>query len=251
MYLLRQSVILWFLIVFETDLIPKSLSEGVKSRLNSDLFVKHDFAWTRVSAYPCVVKQLANPVRWFIYVLIITGRNLIEFVPRYFNDFEPACGGVDHCHAGQTNIITSDSAAWLLLYYKIAIWSYQVYMHQIPRFQFCYVLRLQISIKSLYIFEPLTYLERLRIHICLRDKSFPIIYLLNCFCKSINTWVVEIEMVPVYHMVAQIFCYVYFVIIAEYIDFVKILHGVTGWLTRNACTEFEIYISNFFSLFSL
>ena len=73
-----------FLTVVKTGLLPKSFTKGVKSCLNS---------------YPGSFKQLANPGRIFIYVLIITARNLIEVVRQYFKDFEPACGEVDHRHA--------------------------------------------------------------------------------------------------------------------------------------------------------
>ena len=81
-----------------------------------------------------VVKQLDNTGRWFIYVLIITARNLIEFVGRYFDDLEPTSTGVNHHHAGETNIIFNDSADCLLLSYILAIWYYWVHMHQTPRF---------------------------------------------------------------------------------------------------------------------
>ena len=58
----------------------------------------------------------------------------MEVVRRYFNNTKPACGGVDHRHADQTIIITNNSAAQLLLSYIIAIWTYYIYMHRIPRF---------------------------------------------------------------------------------------------------------------------
>ena len=83
--------------------------------------VKNNFFWTRVSAYPCVVKQLANPGRLFNHVYIITASNLIEGVRPYFKNLKPACGGVDHLHAGQTNNIPNDSAAWVLLSYRLSI----------------------------------------------------------------------------------------------------------------------------------
>ena len=69
-----------------------------------------------------------NPGRWFIYLLTITTSNLIKVACRYLNDFEPACGGVDHCLAGETNIITNDSLARLMLSCILTIWIYQVHM---------------------------------------------------------------------------------------------------------------------------
>ena len=84
-------------------------------------FIKNGFAWTRVPAYPCFVKQLAKPGRLFIYVLIFTAHNLIEVKRRHLNDIEPDCGRVDHSHAGQTNIIPNDSATCMMLYCRLAI----------------------------------------------------------------------------------------------------------------------------------
>ena len=118
----------------KTGWISKSFSKVVKSCLNSDPFVKHNFSWTRVSAYICFVKQLDKNVWWFIYIFIITCRYLVEVECWYLDDFEPACGGVNHRHAGYDIILMNDGAARLLLYYWLVIWTYQVYMHQIPRF---------------------------------------------------------------------------------------------------------------------
>ena len=94
--------------------------------------VKHEFMWMRVYPKTGVVKELANTCRLFIYVLIITARNLIEVVCWYIDNFEPACGGVDCLHAGETNIIFNDITFQLMLSYRITIWIYQVHMHQIP-----------------------------------------------------------------------------------------------------------------------
>ena len=87
-----------------------------------------------------------------MYVFIITGRYVIEAERQYINDYGPACGGVNNLHSGQTETITNDSATWMLLYYRLALWIYQVYMHQIPRFYFCNILRWQMSINIIYIF---------------------------------------------------------------------------------------------------
>ena len=76
---------------------------------------------------------MAETGRLFIYVLIITSLNLIKVVRPYLNYLETACGGVDHCHAGKTNIIINDSTARLLLSYRLTICNYQVYMYLIPR----------------------------------------------------------------------------------------------------------------------
>ena len=76
--------------------------------------------------------------------------------------------------------------------YGLAIWTYQVYMHQIPRFYFYNILRWQIFIQSLSIFELLTSIERLGKYFRLRDKDFSTAFLLDCFCKSTTTGVVGI-----------------------------------------------------------
>ena len=124
-----------FLIAVNTGFVLIYFSKGVKSRLKSYPFVKHDFLWTRVSAQLFVVKQLDNTGILFIYAFIITGYYLIEVERWYLNNFEPAWGGFNYPHAGQTNILCNYSTAWLLLYYRLDIWTYQVYMHQITRFQ--------------------------------------------------------------------------------------------------------------------
>ena len=62
-----------------------------------------------------------NPGMWFIYVLIITACNIIEAVRRYLEDFETNRYGVDNNRSGETNIIINDSAAWLLLSYRLTI----------------------------------------------------------------------------------------------------------------------------------
>ena len=108
MHLLHQSISLWGFIVFNTGLISKSFSKGVKFRLKQYPFVKHDFAWMQVSAKACVIKQPDNPIRLFIYVLIITVCNLIKVINQYLDNFKPSCGGVDHRDAGETNIILND-----------------------------------------------------------------------------------------------------------------------------------------------
>ena len=52
-------------------------------------------------------------------------------------------------------------------------------------------------------------------------------------------------------MVTTVFYHVYFAIMADYIDIVESLHGVTRSLIQNICTEFGIYIYQFFLLFYL
>ena len=49
----------------------------------------------------------------------------------------------------------------MLLYYILAIWTYPVYMHRIPKFSFCNVLERQTFKMNMSILELLTYLERL------------------------------------------------------------------------------------------
>ena len=71
----------------------------------------------------------------------------------------------------------------LIVPYRLTIWTYQVYMHQILQFQFCYVLRQKISIKNISLFELLTYLVRLIMQLWLCDKAFPITYLSGFFAS--------------------------------------------------------------------
>ena len=108
-----------------------------------------------------------------------------------------------------------------------------------------------MSIKSLSIFEPLTYIARLSKQLRLRDKAFPITHLSDCFRKSTITWVVDIEVVPIYHTSMKTLRHVYFAIIANYLDVIESLHGVNGSSIRNICTEFGIYTPQLFLLFSL
>ena len=55
-------------------------------------------------------------------------------------------------------------------------------------------------------------------------------------------------MVPIYHTSEQIFRYVYFSILENYLDFVDRFPGATGSLIQNVCTKFGISISHFFSI---
>ena len=58
--------------------------------------------------------------------------------------------------------------------------------------------------KKVFIFlELLTYLARLRIQICLRDKTFTITEFLNYFCKYTTRRVVKIDMVTLQHTSEQ------------------------------------------------
>ena len=100
-----------------------------------------------------------------------------------------------------------------------------------------------MSINGLSIFELLKYLARIIKQLRLHDKSFPITYLLYCFHKPNTTWVVEIEIVPIYHTSEHNLRHVYFAIIADYLELVKSLPGVTISSIRNLSTEFKIDIS--------
>ena len=106
-------------------------------------------------------------------------------------------------------------------------------------------------IKSLSLFELVTYPACISKQLRLLDKAFKITYLLDCFCKSTTTGVVEIEIVPIKHTSAQTLWHVYFSIIANYFDIVDIVLGVTRSSVQNICTEFVIYISQFLLLFYL
>ena len=108
-----------------------------------------------------------------------------------------------------------------------------------------------MSIKSISLFKLLKYLARLIKRLCFRDNVFPITYLLDCFLRSTTTGFFEIEMVPIWHMSEQTLRHVYFAVIEDYINIVKILHGLTGSLIRNIYTDFGIYIYLVYLLFSL
>ena len=108
-----------------------------------------------------------------------------------------------------------------------------------------------MPINSISIFELLTSLVSIIEQIRMRDKVFPITYLLDGFCRSTNTWVVYIEVVPIYHTSEQALRHIYFATIEANLNVFKILHGVTGSSIRNACSEFGIYIHQLFLLFSL
>ena len=231
--------------------MSKSYIKGVKSRLNSDMLSNTTWSgrgylhshmllnnWLTLEDYLSMYSSLLIDTSSRSNVGISTNLKL-------------ACGRVNHCHAGQASILSNDGSAWLLLSYILAICTYQVYMHCIPRFQFCGILRWQMSIKSLSIFEQLTCLAHLRKQLRLCDKAFPITYPLGCFCESDTTWVVQIEVIPIYHTPAQTLRYVYFAIIAYYFDTVELLHGVTGSLILNVCTQVGIHVPLFFLLFYL
>ena len=126
-----------------------------------------------------------------VYSLFPT-HDLIQVKVWEFDDSEPTCSGVNHHNLCETKIILDDSIYCILLYYRLAIWTYQVYMHQIPRFQFCNIIRWKMSINSLYFSELLTYLAQISKQLCLCDKAFQITYLYDCFCKSTTTRLVEI-----------------------------------------------------------
>ena len=103
-----------------------------------------------------------------------------------------------------------------------------------------------MSIRSISVFKILTYLAQLSIHLFLCYKDFPITYFSKHLCKSTTAWVVKIEMVPIYHNCAHTLWYIYFSILADYINIVKSLHGVTVSPIQNVCTGFLIYISRSF-----
>ena len=97
-----------------------------------------------------------------------------------------------------------------------------------------------MSIHSLSIFEPMTYLAWLIIQFCLCDNSFPIIYLSNRFKKSTTTCMVNIETVPIYHKSAQSFQYVYFASISDYLKFFQSLLGINRYPIRSVSNYFGI-----------
>ena len=141
-----------------------------------------------VSAYPCIIKQLAYSGILFINVLSITVFNLLEVIYQQFDNFKPTRDGFDHRHAYQTNIIINDSATRMLLSYGLTIWTYQVHMYHIPRFQFFDLLRWQTSINSPSVFELLEYLSRTSIQFCLCEKTFPVAYFYNVFVSLLPPW---------------------------------------------------------------
>ena len=87
-------------------------------------------------------------------------------------NFKSTRSRVDNFHSGKTKIIIDGSSNQLLLSYRLDIWTYQVYMHHIQSFQVSNIIGSQTSIKSISLFELLTYLTWLSIHIGLHDKAF-------------------------------------------------------------------------------
>ena len=115
----------------------------------------------------------------------------------HFKIFKPTRRGFNHCHAGETTIILNYISDWMLLSYTLFICTYKVYMHRILQYYLCKILEWKTSIKSISLFEMLTYLARLSIHLYLRDKVFSVSYPPGFFSKSTTGGVVEIEMVPI------------------------------------------------------
>ena len=85
-----------------------------------------------------------------------------------------------------------------------------------------------MSINSTSLFELLTCIAHLSENLRFCANAFTITHLPEYFSNSTTTWVVEIDVIPILHMSAQNYPYVYFAIIAYYLDIVEFLLGVTG-----------------------
>ena len=132
MHPLHQRIILWVFIVIETGLISKCFSKVVKHILNSDPLPNttlrgHGFLLSHVVLNNWLT--LADDLSMYSSLPPITSSKSVCW---YINDFEPTHFRVNYRHSGETNITCNDSAAWMMLSYRLTIWSYQVHMHQIP-----------------------------------------------------------------------------------------------------------------------
>ena len=85
----------------------------------------------------------------------------MKFKSRDLNTFEPACGEINNFYACEAHILIYDHTAWVLLYYLLVIWTYQVYMHLVPRFYSCNHIGWNIPINIVSIFELLKCLAHL------------------------------------------------------------------------------------------
>ena len=132
MHPLHQIIRLWIFDFFKTDLISKSFSKAVNSSLNCDPLSKtnlrvHGYLIIHLLLNNCLT--LADDLSMYSSLLPIT--TLRSYVSLLNISNLPI---VDHCDAGETNITLNDSTSCLMLSYILAIWTYQVRMHQIPRF---------------------------------------------------------------------------------------------------------------------
>ena len=109
---------------------------------------------------------------YLLLQLIATAYGLTQSKCWDFDDVEPTRIRVDHHHAGETKIIIDGSAAWMMLYYRIAIWTYQVYMQCIPRIIVLEHYWGSNVPKDYFYFELLEYIAQIRIQLCLNEKAF-------------------------------------------------------------------------------
>ena len=66
---------------------------------------------------------MANRARWFIYVFIVTARNLIEVARQYFDDFESTHSGAD--------IFSTTSTVLYAVRVRVRVPSYPVCNYQL------------------------------------------------------------------------------------------------------------------------
>ena len=137
----------------------------------------------------------------------------------------------------------------MMLYYRITIFTYELHMHRILRFQICNVLEWQTSINSFSLFEVLTYLARLSLKIRFRDKAFKVSQLSDCFEKVYyHLGGLDINGTNISHICTQFAINIFF-----YHSRLYHLRQNLAWsnLIRYVCAEFGIYFSQLFLLFYL
>ena len=151
----------------------------------------------QVSIYPCLVKQMDNPGRGYIYLLLINIQKLINIEEWHLVKFEPTHFWVNHNYEVEAKVLLQYSTEQFILYYQIFILTYQLYMHVVTKIQLFNYIGYQMSIAPLTLLEKFTYLVRINIHLCLRDNYFKVTNIIEFVCKSTTNRVIYIEMITI------------------------------------------------------
>ena len=157
---------------------------------NQSVF-KHNSTWKWVPAYPYLTEQLTYPCCKFAYVFSFTVCNLFGAEARYFDDFKLYCVQVNNCHAGHSNILLDECTIWLLMSYRLIIWSYQVDISEFHDFITAIFLGGGCPYVFLF-FQLLTCIARLKRNLCLCYKAFYVAHLSGSICKSDPTGMVKV-----------------------------------------------------------
>ena len=96
------------------------------------------------------------------------------------------------------------------------------------------------------LFDLLTYLAQLNMHLYFCDKFFPVTLLLDCVRNSTISWVIYKETIPIIHTYAHYFRSIYLTNITNCFDIFKSLPGVTVSPIHHACDNFGILFLIYF-----